>query len=191
MTAFFVLQPSTDDRWMRAALVRAPGTTFDGRYERQFVRGVAPPPKDLVCVVTTGVDLPDLLGNARRLPVLSLRATAALKEAGCTGFHTYALSVDAPDKSRHAFEGLIVFGKADLLRERSKGSVELHTGLRVSAPLVVDSLHVDEESWDGADVFSLPDYPLLPILSEKAVAALAAIRPRGLSLEPAEKFRPV
>jgi hypothetical protein len=191
MPTFFVLQASTDDRWMRAALVRAPGTTFDGRYERQFVRGVAPPPEGTVCVATSGAEAPDLLANARRLPILSVRVAAALRDAGCTGFLTYPVALEGPGGARHVYEGLVIYGKAELLRERSKASIELHTGLRVTAPIAVDALHVDPASWDGADVFSLPEWPLLPIVSEKAVEALGGIHPRGLSLAPAETFKPL
>jgi hypothetical protein len=55
---------------------------------------------------------------------------AQLSPTGASG-ETFASGGGGPVGARHAFEGLIVFGKAGLFRERSKASLKLHTGLAV------------------------------------------------------------
>lgn len=190
MHSFFVLQPSDDARWMRASIVRAPGASFDGRFEKRLFRGDETPPAGMTCVVSSGVDAPDLLGNARRIPIVSARLADGLRAAKLDGLDFYPVTVEVPSRQPLAYAGLVVRGRAELHVEKSGADFELQTGLRILAPMNVGGLHIEASAWNGGDVFVVPEYPLLPICTEKVAAVLGELRARGLSIVPSEGFKP-
>jgi hypothetical protein len=85
---------------------------------------------------------------------------------------------------------LIARGRAELHVEKSGADFELQTGLRISAPLAVGGLVVEPATWDGSDVFIVPEYPLQPIFSERAAAAIRTAKPVGFDLVSAADYRP-
>ncbi len=189
MSSFFIPTVSTDARFLRASVVRAPGVTFDGRFEKRLFRGDEAPPAGLVCVAA-GTVAPDWIGNSRRLPIVSERLALAMKNAGLKGVDFYPATVETPGGKPLAYAGLIARGRAMLHVERSGSAFELQTGLHVTAPLAVGAFVVEPESWDGSDLFIVAEYPLQAIFSEKAAAVINALGPVGFALEPAETYRP-
>jgi hypothetical protein len=190
MSKFFVISPSASSEFMRAALVRASGVVFDGRFEKRLLRGEAPPPPDLSCVVTTGEKVPDFLGNARRLCVVSPRVADALRSFGAKGVEFFPVAVMTPDGVGRRFEGLCVRGRGELHVEKSGATMELQTGLRVRAAIGVGSYHIDEEKWDGSDVFITPDTPMLPFWSDRAARVVEGLGPIGVEISPANAYSP-
>jgi hypothetical protein len=188
MTTFFVPKPSADDRLLRASVLKATGVSFDGRYEKRLFRGDEKPPADLFCTAA-GDATSDWLANPRRLPIVSERLALALRTAGLRGVDFYPVTVEAQGV-RHVYAGLIARGRAELHVEKSGADFELQTGLRISAPLAVGGLVVEPATWDGSDVFIVPEYPLQPIFSERAAAAIRTAKPVGFDLVSAADYRP-
>jgi hypothetical protein len=186
----FVLRPSEDDRYLRAAIVSIGGARLDGRIERAIATGLATPPGPVSCVTTSGLEPPDVLGNARQLPIVSVRVADALRKVGATGVSFYPVQVTTKNAGDLSYAGMILNGRGGALATESGADLELATGLFVRSTLNVNGLRIDPAAWDGSDVFHVPEFPLIPILTARVIEAIGELHPKGLTIVPAAEFRP-
>ncbi len=144
-----------------------------------FVLGEQDPPQHISYNIKHGRKAGDVLSDA----AWSERMVTALKDLGATGFAAYRVSVSRKGEPVTGYVGVRVTGRGG---PRIPGARRLLTKGQWFD--LYQGIYMQEDAWDGSDVFSIPGAGIGLFVVERVADVLRKLRLRGVMLVPNDEY---